>query len=152
MKILVALIMFSLLAFSCKEKPAVDNTSELELSADLKNYEDEVMKIHDEVMPKMNEIHQLSTELRNIRSDAGANPDGTPVKMEGLDESLQALKDAEDGMMNWMKNYTSIKTSVKPEQLKRFYEKELEKITHVKDSMLNSIEQAKAWLAAHPAG
>jgi hypothetical protein len=137
------LVIFSLI-LSCKQKPG-ESTS-------MSVTEDEVMKIHDEVMPKITDINRLSSQLRDIKNKAGQTPEGTPMVIEGLDETLHDLRNAEQGMMDWMKNYSDKKAELSPEQLEMFYKEELEKIKAVRDSMLSSIENANAWLAAHPAG
>ena len=59
MKLLIAICLIGMIAFSCKGKvaedqPKVEEETELKLSADLQNYEDEIMKIHDEALAKMN--------------------------------------------------------------------------------------------------
>ncbi len=154
MKLLVLLSIALTLASSCKEKVAVavEQTTDSRLSADLQNYENEVMKIHDEAMPKMSEIKRLSSQLIEIKAEAAETPEGKPVEIEGLDDTLESLRQAEEGMMTWMNNYSNAKARVTPELLKTFYERELEKITQVKMNMLNSIEKANTWLANHPAG
>src|SRR5688572_26598239 len=156
MKLLIAICLMGMIALSCKGKmaedqPKVEEETELKLSADLQNYEDEIMKIHDEAMAKMNEIHELSAQLRDIRDQATKNPDGS-VAIEGLDDTLLALTKADEGMMDWMKRYSETRKKLSPEQLKRFFEKELEKVTYVKMAIVESIEKANAWIAAHPAG
>lgn len=144
------------LAFSCKPKAAdeqpsesAEQSAEPNLTADMQNYENEVMKVHDEVMPKMSDIQRLSTQLRGIKATAGNTPEETPVKIEGLDDALTSLREAEQGMMDWMKYYTDTKSKVTPDLLPTFYERELEKITQVKNNMLNSIEKANTWLAQY---
>lgn len=152
MKLLIILSLAGMIGMSCKRKTADVQTNGNAASADLQNFENEIMKVHDEVMPKMTNINKLSTQLRDIKSRTGKTPEGQPVAIEGLDETLQALREAEQGMMDWMKNYSEIKASLTEENLKKFYEKELQKIMSVKDNMLNSIEKANSWLAAHPVG
>ena len=70
--------------------------------------------------------------------------------IEGLDPALYALRSAEQGMMDWMKNYSDRKSQITEDLLPTFYEREMEKITQVKTDMLNSIDQANAWLDQHP--
>ncbi len=72
--------------------------------------------------------------------------------IEGLDDALESLRQAEQGMMDWMKRYSETKATITPDLMQTFYERELERITQVKMNMLNSIDKANAWLAAHPAG
>ncbi len=152
MKIIILLCLTGMMALSCKQKATDPQTDGTTSSTDLQNYENEIMKIHDEVMPKMSEINKLSSQLREIKKKAGETAEGQPVTIEGLEETHLALRTAEQGMSDWMKNYSDVKANLTEENLKKFYEKELQKITVVKNNMLNSIEKANAWLAAHPVG
>jgi hypothetical protein len=52
-------------------------------------------------------------------------------------------------MMDWMKQYSDAKSRVPAEQMQVFYERELEKVTQVKTSMLNAIDEANTWIATH---
>lgn len=139
---------------SCKPKAAEETSVEVEmpgeatLPAEFQAYDDQIMKVHDEVMPKMSEISRLGTQLKDIKSKAGENAAG----MEGLDEAIESLRKAEEWMMDWMKNYHDTKASLTPEHMPKFFEKEMQKIDNVKSTMLNSIDQANEWLATHPAG
>ena len=51
-----------------------------------------------------------------------------------------------------MKRYSETRKTLSSEQLKRFFEKELEKVTYVKMAIVESIEKANAWIASHPLG
>lgn len=158
MKYLFLLFFIAMLGVSCQPKPAeqdsveVDITTENEMPAEYQAMEDQIMKIHDEVMPKMSDINSLSTQLKDIRDKAGKDAAGNPVKIGGLDEAILELEKAEQWMMDWMKNYSETKNKLAPEHMGKFYEKELMKVDNVKSTMLNAIDQANAWLAAHPAG
>lgn len=140
------LILFLLWLAACKEKSSDASGHD----TNLEHYEDEVMKVHDDVMPKMSDIQRLSMKLRDIKSKAGITPEGEPVVIVGLDSTLHALRTAEQGMMDWMKNYGDRKAQVPEDLLQTFYERELKRITQVKTDMLNSIDQANAWLEQHP--
>ena len=120
------------------------------LIADLQNYEDEIMKIHDAAMPRMSDINRLSVQLKALKVKAGEGK--TPIVLEGLDDALQSLDDADHAMSDWMKNFSEVKSSLNEEGLKPFYEKELEKITVIRNMMINSIDKANSWIAAHPVG
>lgn len=154
MKLISLLLFAAVITLSCNPKAAetgtesveVQTTTEAEVPAEFQAYEDQIMKIHDEVMPRMSDIRDLHEELTAIKKEAGTKP------MEGLDEAIQSLEKAEEWMMSWMKNYSETKNTLAPEHLGKFYEKELMKVENVKSTMLTSIEQAEAWLAAHPAG
>src|SRR5688572_10336006 len=156
MRQLIFLFLIVVLAFSCKPKATVEESTstdlqpvEIKMDANLQHYEDEIMKIHDDAMPKMSDIQRLSSQLRDIKSKAGETEDGTPVQIEGLDDALTSLREAEQGMMDWMKLYSETKPRVTQDIIAMFYERELEKITHVRENMLNSIEKANKWLAQY---
>ncbi len=152
MKFLILFAVVSIGFISCKEKTEETQTGGASLSADLQNYETEIMKIHDRAMPKMSEMNRLSSQLRDIKSKTGETDEGKPVRVEGLDDALESLRKAEQSMMDWMKNYSETKAKINPDLMKTFYERELEKMTQVENNMLNSLEKATEWLAQNPAG
>lgn len=150
----------ALIFASCKQKPSEAKTEEtttsevrtqpVVLSADLQNYENEIMKIHDEVMPRMSEINQLATKLKSIKSAAGTTEAGKPNTPDGLDDALNALRNAEQYMMDWMKEYSDRRATLSEADMPKFLEKELEKISEVKIRMENAIDKANSWITAHP--
>ena|SRR5688572_3781429 len=158
MKFIFLLFFTAMLGVSCQPKPAeqesveVEVTTKNEVPEKFQTYEDQIMKIHDEAMPKMSDINNLSTQLKAIRDKAGKDAAGNPVKVGGLDEAIDELAKAEQWMMDWMKNYSETKNTLAPEHLEKFYQKELQKVENVKSTMINAIDKANAWLAAHPAG
>ena len=81
----------SLLIFSCKEEPK--NTQAGASSSKM----EEVMAIHDEVMPKMSTIGKLVAELK---PKADTTAQGLPYK-----EAMTDLQDAHKSMMDWMKGF-----------------------------------------------
>src|SRR5688500_17034698 len=131
MKHLIILFFATMLLISCKEKQ-VENTpteapvvkEDVKLTPELQNYENEIMKIHDEVMPKMSEVTRLSAQLRDIKEKGGT--------MDGLDAALEALNKAEQSMSDWMKNYSTVRPKLTERQLLPFFQKEVEKVTMVR--------------------
>ena len=73
------------------------------------------------------------------------------VSPDGLEELMGSLKLAEQGMWDWMKAYSDTKPTIKEDQMKSFYESQLETINKIKQDMLGSIEKAQTWLAAYKA-
>ncbi|HQW01547.1 MAG TPA: hypothetical protein PLR30_03680 [Saprospiraceae bacterium] len=151
MRVLSSILFASLLLLSCKPSTDAGNTSSEGSANDLKALEDQVMAIHDEVMPKMADITKLTAELRAIKATIKENPDGKIVSPDGLEELMGSLKLAEQGMWDWMKAYSDTKPTIKEDQMKSFYESQLETINKIKQDMLGSIEKAQTWLAAYKA-
>ena len=147
----VFLFMWLILAAACNPKASNEAESGAR-NDDLADMEAQVLAVHDEVMPRMSDINRLSSQLRKIKESAGQTAEGQPATIEGLDETLLALRNGEQSMMDWMKNYGEAKANVSADGLKAFYLSELEKIKKVKEDMLSSIDAANAWLATHPAG
>ena len=135
---LFSLLIFSLLVLSCNQT-AKQQAAEQQLW-------DEVMAVHDEVMPKMGEINQLGRDLR--------------AKSEGLDSTLtdqrnqimagiSALEQADEGMMSWMsaiEPLDELRESKTHEQILAYLKEEQQKIAKVKEDMLKSMEEGKKLL------
>jgi hypothetical protein len=100
---------------------------------------DEVMAIHDEVMPKMDQIMSLKSSLDSI---AKVSPDSLKAR-----QLYVALDSADIKMMDWMENYDSESVKGKPEsEVMKYLADEKTKISDVKTLTNKSIEEAKAFL------
>jgi hypothetical protein len=147
MRVLSSMLFAFILLWSCKPSAGADTTSTEGTANDLKALEDQVMAVHDEVMPKMSEITRLTGDLRAIKDKVSENPDGKIVSPDGLEELMGSLKLAEQGMWDWMKAYSDTKPTIKEDQLKSFYEGQLITINKIKKDMLESIQKTETWLA-----
>ena len=84
-------ILFGLLLFSsCKS----------EHSTEVQKLYDEVMVIHDEVMPEMGTIHKLKKQLKGLLKNPSATLDQADVK-----KNIEALDQADEAMMDWMHQF-----------------------------------------------
>ena len=100
---------------------------------------EEVMAVHDEVMPKMDEIMTLKGQLDSV---AKVSPDSLKAK-----DLYVALDSADVQMMNWMEKYNPEEVKGKSEEVVvKYYEEEKNKIVKVKELTNASIEEAKAFL------
>ncbi|GAB5552405.1 MAG: hypothetical protein Sapg2KO_19960 [Saprospiraceae bacterium] len=123
---LVLSIMFS--CTSAEEK--TEEKTETEVKSPIEIAWDEVMVVHDEVMPKMSELSRLKKQLRQ-----------DSMKHADL---IATITKAEDGMWDWMHQLTPLKTiKTMPEaEAKATLDQEMSSITEVKRLMLESIETA----------
>lgn len=124
---LVTWILASILLFSCKsgEKTPIDIQH------------NEVMAIHDEVMPKMRDIYKLKKRLKK-----------SPQKdLEVVQNSISQLEKADDAMMDWMADYKKPKGD-DPNAL-NYLASEMNKIEIVKSTMLIAISNAENILASN---
>ncbi len=101
---------------------------------------DEMMVVHDEVMPKMGDLNRLS---RNIRSQLDTVPPiDTLQKLQQLDLLIRLGK-AEEGMMAWMSELEildDLRATKSHKEIIRYLEAEKQRIGAVRDSMLAGIE------------
>src|SRR5678815_2875998 len=144
MRILFLPFLMLFVLFSCKpaQKPA-------DTTGDPKALEDQLMAVHDEVMPKLTEMQTLSADLRKIKSGIPENSEGKIVSPDGLDQNIEGLRLAEQGMWDWMKQYHDQRDSVPAEQLKPFLDHQMELLKSVETGVNSSIANAQAWLTAN---
>lgn len=100
---------------------------------------DEVMAIHDEVMPKMDDLMTLKGSLD---SAIKVSPDSAKAK-----QLYAALDSADNQMMDWMQAYNPDQVKGKSEEeVSKYYAEEKTKISSVKELTNKSIEDAKGFL------
>lgn len=150
MKYLIYTALFFISAMACKQAATEESTTEQIPADNLAAIEAQVMAIHDEVMPKMQDITKMLATLRSYKEGASETPEGKIVYPRGLDDVMGELKLAEQGMWDWMKAYSDTKAELPADQLESFYKKELESVTKVKNDMLSSLEKGQAWLDENP--
>ncbi len=104
---------------------------------------DEMMVVHDEVMPKMSDINALSKQMEAALSDTTL----TEELRDAARKSLYDLQAADKAMWDWMygiQQLPDLRTSKKHEEILQYLQEETTKITEVKSSMLASIEAAES--------
>jgi hypothetical protein len=100
---------------------------------------DEVMSIHDRVMPKMDDIYKLKRTLQ----DSIAHTPGMPAELKQQFESTVAdLDSANSAMMNWMHQF-DLSDSIDTETARTYLVSELDRIKKVSDQMNESLDKAK---------
>lgn len=138
----LTLFIFSLFISSCS-----DNSTKGSAVAEL---EEEVMYIHDDVMPKMSDIMKHKEKINALLSDSSWH-ESNPDYVNNLRKTLDKLNVAEKEMWNWMHNYSDVFGQLQSDQQKTdFLLQEKEKISEVRVLMLESIEQAEAELSNSP--
>jgi Mg2+ and Co2+ transporter CorA len=100
----------------------------------------EVMNVHDEIMPKMEDIYKLKKE---IEEKIAASPDMVMEKKKQLEQVISNLDSASNSMMDWMHKFNPLPDSVDQEQARAYLESEMEKIKKVRDLTYDALEKAK---------
>ncbi len=103
----------------------------------------EVMVIHDEVMPKMDDIHRTQKQLREQK-----NGTTNLILKQEIDDHVQALEQAGEGMMDWMANLKlpAENDTRTHEEIMTYLEVQKVEIQHVSDDMKGSIAAGKELL------
>jgi hypothetical protein len=101
---------------------------------------DEVMKVHDEVMPKMNDIYKLKEQLKDKIANT---PDMVAEKKQQIESTISRLDSASEGMMVWMRNFNPLPDSVGEQEARDYLESEMEKIKKVSEDVRKALEDAE---------
>ena len=130
-------VIFTILVISCKEEGKKENAEPTQMQ--------EVMAIHDEVMPKMGKINTLIQELN-------AKIDTTEAGTQYV-EAKKDLEAAHKFMMDWMKGFGDRFTSDEimkgkslSDEKKKWLDEEEEKVNELRNQINSSIENAEELL------
>jgi hypothetical protein len=131
MKILskVSLILFAVIALSCESK-----------EKEVEKLKTETIAIHDEVMPKMDDIMKLKKSLKIKQDSANENEQGN------IQNLIIALEESDKAMMNWMRNYDPRMEDMSDAEKIEYLKNQKSSISEVSDKMKQSIAEAEEYL------
>jgi hypothetical protein len=140
---LSTLLAILLLTGSCAQKhqDAGEHNHHHEEATGNKALYDEVMKVHNEVMPKMDDILKLRGNLKKKITDT---PEMPAEKKSAIESAIVKLDSASEGMMVWMRKFTPPTDSTTEEKAREYLEDQKVKVQKVKEDMLKAIEAAEA--------
>jgi len=102
---------------------------------------DEVDKIHNEAMSKMDVSYRLKEELKNKIANT---PDMAEEMKKEIEARIIQLDSANDRMMVWMRQFNPLPDSLGEEKAREYLENEMEKIKKIREDMDGAIEKAEA--------
>jgi Mg2+ and Co2+ transporter CorA len=102
---------------------------------------DQVMDIHDEVMPKMEDLYKMKKDLQDKIANS---PDMVVEQKKELEDMISNLDSANNAMMDWMHNFNPLPDSVDQEAAREYLENEMERIKRVRDQTNETLEKAKS--------
>jgi hypothetical protein len=128
-----------MLALGACTDPKMEKVVELQKAA---------IEVHDEVMPRMGEIHDLEMKIKKLRknyeSDTAAS---AQVINDQLRDQLQSLDIANESMMDWMADYVvDYEKSAPADSAIVYYQQQMEEIKDVKLKMEKSISDAEKFV------
>ena len=125
------ILALALLFSACKDRPnpdALNNESE-----DSTLFE-EVMAIHDEVMPEMATLHRLKKQLQEIE---------TPENKDFIATHIKSINESDDAMMTWMATF---ELPSDESEVDEYLRGEKVKVSEVRDLMNTAISSATSAL------
>ncbi len=146
MKTFIYLTLSLFLFATCGDKKQNEDVQgeEAQLADIREKMYNDVMAVHDEVMPKMDEIYRLKNklqeELKVLLEDSRNTKES---KIEELTRKINELESAGNDMMIWMRQFNTVPDSLGHEAMMKGLEEEMRKIEKVKSKMLEAIERAK---------
>lgn len=100
---------------------------------------DQVMDIHDEVMPRTEDLHNLKQKLQEQISAA---PDMVVEERQKLERRIARLDSVDKMMMDWM-HYFNLPDSLTDEAKREYLESQMEKIKQVREAIQEAIASEK---------
>ncbi|MEN0005040.1 MAG: hypothetical protein AAF798_12890 [Bacteroidota bacterium] len=103
---------------------------------------DEVMELHDDVMPKMTAMNRLSKQLK----EAAAAEQIPAADTAFVSKTVADLAAADEGMWDWMHNLVQLdrlRQEKKHEEIIKYLQDEKVAIAKVRTDMLNGISTAE---------
>ena len=99
------------------------------------------MKVHDEVMPKLDDIYKLKEQLKDKIANT---PDMVAEKKQEIEGIISRLDSASEGMMVWMRNFNPLPDSIGEEEAREYLESEMEKIKKVGEDVRKALDDGEA--------
>jgi hypothetical protein len=125
MKKMLTLLLFGLFILACTSQKSTE-----EVNKELYN---QVMDVHDEVMPKMEAFYSMRKMLREKIAAA----DSLGLDSAQLQANLLLIDSAERSMMDWMHEFRS--EDYEGEELTEYLKSELVKVNEMKEIMLRAL-------------
>ncbi len=121
---------------ACNNQPATDTIEEKEESSALKAMKEEIMSIHDTAMLRMTTSKRLMAELKEAWQ--------TEVDSMPYQQAYRNLRQANDDMMEWMRNFELPEgDDVKDEELEAYLQEERRAIQAVDQNLKKAIEDGQ---------
>lgn len=96
----------------------------------------EIMKIHDEVMPKMSELNRMK---RQVGAYKDAVPDDNAEMKDSLINAILLLAKTEDAMNDWMGSYKYPNPDIKHEEMMKYLKGKQDTIKQISNDVFMTI-------------
>ncbi len=140
MKIFTGTLSFLLLllAIACQQRHDHDHPHDDMDDSPNKALYDEVMAIHDEAMPRMDDLYEAKRTLQTRLAMPGL---GDKEKQD-ISSKIARLDSASEGMMVWMRQFQPLADSLGEDKARAYLEGELVKVKKVREDIREALEAA----------
>jgi hypothetical protein len=141
-KLMIPLFLITGLLIACNSSDSAAQKMQQEEEAAWK----EMMKVHDEVMPKMADMNRVARTLRPYLEEGKLED---KRQQEAVNRAIRQLETADDAMMDWMaevKQLKALREEMEHEAIMEYLQQEQNAIAKVRDDMLNSLENGQELL------
>lgn len=146
MKFWPIILVFILAVSACKQGNSDSSSEVMTEQSDTAKLYAKVMEIHDAAMPRMTEINRLNAHMSAFKATIPPNSNEEIVVPQGYESVYSDLKNADQGMWNWMKEFGQGRKAATPDNKLKFYQDELVKVEKVKMDIDSSIARAEFWI------
>lgn len=134
------ILILTALLFSCGNSQKNSN-EKLE-----KDLYDDVIGIHDEVMPKMSTLLSLEKQLKEKIQKVDTSETNSAEEIKKLNDQILELQVADEAMMQWMRNFQVDQEGWSHDSVMSYMEQEKKNISLVRNQMLKIIENSEELL------
>ena len=114
-----------------------------DIKPDEKQVYEDMMDVHNKVMPKMGEVNAVKRDLMDYNHNLDEN--SLTIKDSVLN-TIMKLSDTEDRMSDWMDAISERNKNIKPDAMLGFLKNEKDSITHIENDVLLNLATARALL------
>ena len=107
-----------------------------------KKLREEVISVHDEVMPKMGQLKSLEKTALQMIEELSVSPEPNQEKIDSLKALAAELDQAYEGMFVWMRQYEVEDGEKTPEEVKAYLEEQMVKVSKVNEDIKNVLKKA----------
>lgn len=138
MKFIPFYLIFALSIFiqSCGNKQVEENKSQRE----------QVIAVHDEVMPKMGQLKSLEKAAIQKAEELQNSDIPDEAKIDSLKNLAAKLNQAYEGMFVWMRQYSTEDGDKTPEEVKAYLDEQLVLVSKVNEEIKAALAEAELLL------
>lgn len=127
-----------IVAVACQQKAEEhqQESHDIEQNAPNQALYEQVMAIHDEVMPKMNDLYKRKTTLKTRL----ALPGISEAEKDQITLKIARIDSASESMMVWMRQFDPVADSEGEEKARAYLEAELVKVKKVRQDILEALK------------